>query len=79
MCRGSDRPARSTKPIAIHGIEYTGRDASKKLRDVRDWIAVQPPAVPQYASAKAKAAGPTSAQKHVGMMESGLSAIGTSI
>ncbi|KZV72786.1 Creatinase/aminopeptidase [Peniophora sp. CONT] len=75
IARGSDRPARSSKPIQIHGIEYTGRDASKKLRDVRDWISVQPPAVPQYASAKAKAAGPTSAQRHVGMMESGLSAI----
>jgi Xaa-Pro aminopeptidase len=69
------RPARSARPIVTHGIEYTGRDAGRKLMDVRGWIADQAPAQGGAFSAK-KGTPPSKAQVHVGMIVSSLSAIG---
>ncbi|EIM81069.1 Creatinase/aminopeptidase [Stereum hirsutum FP-91666 SS1] len=43
-----DRAARPKATIYMQPIEYTGIDASKKLAEVRDWIAAQPPSVPSY-------------------------------
>ncbi|KAA1472816.1 Creatinase/aminopeptidase [Dentipellis sp. KUC8613] len=65
-----DRPARSKNTIYLQPIEYTGRDASKKLADVRRWIEAQPPSVPSYSKSP-----PTAAQMHVGTLISGLSTI----
>ncbi|KAI0318858.1 Creatinase/aminopeptidase [Amylostereum chailletii] len=65
-----ERPSRSKKPVYIQGIEYTGRDASKKLADVRTWIAKQRPSVPSYSKAP-----PTASQMHVGTLVTSLQSI----
>ena len=50
-----------------------GRDASDKLRQVRDWVEAHPPAVPFYSKA-----APTPAQMYVATLITSLSNIGMS-
>ncbi|KZV73273.1 Creatinase/aminopeptidase [Peniophora sp. CONT] len=38
---GNDRPPPSNEPVVIHGLEFTGREASEKLADVREWVREQ--------------------------------------
>ncbi|KZV73275.1 Creatinase/aminopeptidase [Peniophora sp. CONT] len=38
---GNDRPPPIHKPVAIHDIKFAGREASEKLRDVREWVLAQ--------------------------------------
>ncbi|KXN86246.1 putative Xaa-Pro aminopeptidase P [Leucoagaricus sp. SymC.cos] len=39
-----NKPERPRGLVYVHTIEYTGRDASFKLRKLREWIKAQPPA-----------------------------------
>jgi Xaa-Pro aminopeptidase len=65
-----DKPQRSKDPIFIQSLDFTGREASSKLSDVRQWIRAQPPAVPSYSKSP-----PTAAQMHVGTLITSLSSI----
>lgn len=49
----------------------TGKDASKKLAEVREWIAQQPPSVPSYSRSP-----PRSDQIPVGTLVTALPSIG---
>jgi len=66
-----DKPLRSKDPIFVQSLDFTGRDASSKLAEVRQWIRAQPPAVPTYSKSP-----PTPAQTHVGTLITSLSSIG---
>ncbi|KAF9000416.1 hypothetical protein BDQ17DRAFT_1359572 [Cyathus striatus] len=43
-----DKPPKSLEPLYVHGIEYTGRDATYKIAKIRDWIKQYPPAVSSF-------------------------------
>ncbi|GAW05634.1 Creatinase aminopeptidase [Lentinula edodes] len=43
-----DKPPKSREPVFLHPIEFTGEDATSKIRRVRDWIKSQPPDISQY-------------------------------
>ncbi|KAI0266674.1 Creatinase/aminopeptidase [Gloeopeniophorella convolvens] len=63
------KPPRSKNKIYVQPIEYTGKDASKKLTQVRDWIKNQPPS-------NASSRGPPQpSQLHVGTLVSNLACI----
>jgi Xaa-Pro aminopeptidase len=66
-----DKPARPKEPIFIQPIEFTGKEASAKLAELRDWIKQQPPSTLSYSKAPA-----TPAQMHVGTLITSLSSIG---
>jgi Xaa-Pro aminopeptidase len=68
-----DKPLRSKEPVFIQSLEFTGREASTKIAEVRAWIQDQPPAVPSYSKAT-----PTPAQMHIGTLITSLSSIGAS-
>lgn len=65
-----DKPPRSGEPVFIQSIEFTGREASSKVAEVRQWVRSQPPAVIPYSKSP-----PTPAQAHVGTLISSLSNI----
>ncbi|KAK7043106.1 hypothetical protein VNI00_008460 [Paramarasmius palmivorus] len=48
-----DKPAKSREPVFIHGTEFTGQDAAKKLATMRQWLSELPPDVPKYSSGPA--------------------------
>jgi Xaa-Pro aminopeptidase len=52
-------------------LEIKGKDATEKIREVREWIKAQPPAVPSYSKSP-----PTPAQMHVATLITSLSNIG---
>ncbi|KAI0035561.1 peptidase M24, structural domain-containing protein [Vararia minispora EC-137] len=66
----SERPARGARPVRVHGIEYTGLDAGKKMAAVREWIGRQPPATGPF-----RKGPPKGSDVHVGTIVSSLSAI----
>lgn len=66
-----DKPQRSKDSIFIQSIEFTGREASAKIAEVRQWIRSQPPTVIPYSKAP-----PTPAHAHVGTLITTLSNIG---
>ncbi|EIN13518.1 Creatinase/aminopeptidase [Punctularia strigosozonata HHB-11173 SS5] len=39
-----DKPSRSKEPVYVQDIEFTGREATDKLAELRAWIKAQPPA-----------------------------------
>ncbi|KIJ60057.1 hypothetical protein HYDPIDRAFT_99513 [Hydnomerulius pinastri MD-312] len=41
-----EKPLRSKDPIFIQSIDFTGREASSKIAEVRQWIRAQPAAIP---------------------------------
>ncbi|KAF9065954.1 Creatinase/aminopeptidase [Rhodocollybia butyracea] len=43
-----EKPPKSREPVFLHPIEFTGEDATSKIRRLRDWIHSQPPDVSQY-------------------------------
>ncbi|KAI6165981.1 Creatinase aminopeptidase [Pisolithus thermaeus] len=65
-----DKPLRSREPVFIQSIEFSGREASSKIAEVRQWVRSQPPAVIPYSKSP-----PTPAQAHVGTLISSLSNI----
>ncbi|KAG6333719.1 hypothetical protein ID866_5372 [Astraeus odoratus] len=65
-----DKPQRSREPIFIQSIEFTGREASSKIAEVRQWIRAQPPTLIPYSKSP-----PTPAQAHVGTLITSLSNI----
>ncbi|KAG8214168.1 Creatinase aminopeptidase [Butyriboletus roseoflavus] len=65
-----DKPLRSKDPVFVQSIDFTGREASSKLAEVRQWVRAQPPAVPTYSKSP-----PTAAQMHVGTLITSLSNI----
>ncbi|EPQ56893.1 Creatinase/aminopeptidase, partial [Gloeophyllum trabeum ATCC 11539] len=65
-----DKPQRSKERIFIQGREFTGKDATAKLAELREWIKAQPPATLSYSQAP-----PTPAQVHVGTLISSLASI----
>jgi Xaa-Pro aminopeptidase len=67
-----DKPPRSKEPIFMQPMEFTGKEASAKLAELRDWIKQQPPATLSYSKAPA-----TPAQMHVATLITSLSSIGT--
>lgn len=66
-----DKPPKSKEPIFQQPIEFTGREASDKLAELRSWIRKQPPATLSYSKAPA-----TPAQMHVATLITSLSSIG---
>ena len=66
-----DKPPKSKEPIFIQPLEFTGKEASAKLGELRSWIKKQPPATLSYSKAP-----PTPAQMHVATLVSSLSSIG---
>lgn len=67
-----DKPPKSTEPVFIQGVEFSGEKASSKIERVRDWIRAQPPDIPTYA--KLSEAKPS--QFNVGTLITSLPAIG---
>lgn len=67
-----DKSVRSKDSIFVQSLDFTGREASSKLSEVRQWIRSQPPAVPTYSKSP-----PTASQMHVGTLITSLSSIGT--
>ncbi|ETW81154.1 Metallo peptidase M24 [Heterobasidion irregulare TC 32-1] len=65
-----DRPARSRSAVYVQPIEYTGKDAARKLAEIRDWLAALPPSVPSYSKAP-----PTAAQRQTGTLITSLQSI----
>ncbi|KAG9316900.1 putative creatinase/aminopeptidase [Chiua virens] len=65
-----EKPLRSKDPIFVQPSDFTGREASSKLAEVRQWIRAQPPAVPTYSKSP-----PTASQMHVGTLITSLSNI----
>ncbi|EIW83367.1 Creatinase aminopeptidase [Coniophora puteana RWD-64-598 SS2] len=65
-----DKPSRSKEPVFIQPIEFTGREASSKLAEIRNFVRAQPPSVPSYSKSN-----PTPAQMHVGTLITSLSSI----
>ncbi|KAF8550637.1 Creatinase/aminopeptidase, partial [Imleria badia] len=65
-----EKPLRSKDPIFIQSLDFTGREASSKLAEVKQWIRAQPPAVPAYSKSP-----PTAAQMHIGTLVTSLSSI----
>ncbi|KAJ7162266.1 Creatinase aminopeptidase [Mycena filopes] len=65
-----DKAPKSREPVYRQGVEFTGQEASLKLRKVRKWIEDQPPSVPAYSKAP-----PTESQMHVGTLITSLSGI----
>ncbi|KAL6301281.1 Creatinase/aminopeptidase [Sparassis latifolia] len=65
-----EKPSRSRNPIFVQTIEFSGREASAKLSEVRRWIREQPPSVPSYSKSE-----PKPSQMQVGMLLSNLSDI----
>lgn len=43
-----DKPARSTEPIFVQQMEFTGRSTEDKLKEIRAWIRCTPPATSSY-------------------------------
>lgn len=66
-----EKPLRSKDSIFVQPLDFTGREASSKLAEVRQWIRAQPPAVPTYSKSP-----PTASQMHVGTLITSLSNIG---
>jgi Xaa-Pro aminopeptidase len=66
-----DKPLRPKDPIFVQSLDFTGRAASSKLAEVRQWIRAQPPAMPTHSKSP-----PTAAQAHVGTIIASLSSIG---
>jgi len=66
------KPTRSKNKIYVQPIEYTGKDASKKIIQVRDWIKNLP--VSSHSNSPSKGPPPPS-QQHVGTLESNLACI----
>lgn len=66
-----EKPQRSKDPIFIQSIEFTGREASAKIAELRKWIRSQPPTVIPYSKSP-----PTPAHAHVGTLITTLSSIG---
>ena len=69
-----DKPPKSKEPIFIQPMEFTGKEASTKLAELRSWIKSQPPATLSYSKAPA-----TPSQMHVATLITSLSSIGTSL
>ncbi|KAJ6526974.1 aminopeptidase-P [Mycena vulgaris] len=65
-----DKAPKSREPVYRQPIEFTGQEASSKLKRLREWISRQPPSVPAYSKAP-----PTEAQIHVGTLVTSLSSI----
>ncbi|KAJ7910963.1 peptidase M24, structural domain-containing protein [Mycena leptocephala] len=65
-----DKAPKSREPLFRQPIEFTGQEASSKLRKLREWINAQPPSVPAYSKAP-----PTEAQMHVATLISNLASI----
>lgn len=65
-----EKPQRSKDPIFIQSIEFTGREASAKIAELRKWIRSQPPTVIPYSKSP-----PTPAHAHVGTLITTLSSI----
>ncbi|KAF9455250.1 Creatinase/Prolidase N-terminal domain-containing protein, partial [Collybia nuda] len=49
-----DKPAKSKAPIYIQPYEFTGMEATEKMRKLREWIHQQPASIPTYSKAPAK-------------------------
>jgi Xaa-Pro aminopeptidase len=65
-----DKPMRSREPIFVQPMEFTGKDASSKLSELRSWVRKYPPATLSYSKA-----APTPAQMHVATLVTSLSSI----
>ncbi|KAJ7785467.1 peptidase M24, structural domain-containing protein [Mycena olivaceomarginata] len=65
-----DKAAKSREPLFRQPIEFTGQEASSKLRRLREWISEQPPSVPAYSKTP-----PTESQIHVATLITNLAAI----
>jgi Xaa-Pro aminopeptidase len=68
-----DKPAKSREPVFIHGTEFTGQDAGKKLATMRQWLSELPPDVPKYSSGPTE---PKPSQMPIATLISNLPAIG---
>jgi Xaa-Pro aminopeptidase len=66
-----EKPLRSKDPVFIQSLEFTGRETSTKIAEVRAWIRAQPASVPSYSKTT-----PTPAQIHIGTLITSLSSIG---
>ncbi|KAI0305476.1 Creatinase/aminopeptidase [Multifurca ochricompacta] len=64
------KPTRSKNKIYVQPIEYTGKDASKKLTQVRDWIKNHPPS-----GTSPSRNPPPPSQQHVGTLVTNLASI----
>jgi Xaa-Pro aminopeptidase len=65
-----DKPSKSKNPVFLQPIEFTGKEASTKLEELRAWIKAQPPATLSYSKSP-----PTAAQMHVATLITSLSCI----
>ncbi|KAK6996964.1 Creatinase aminopeptidase [Favolaschia claudopus] len=65
-----DKVSKSKEPLFRQPIEFTGQEASSKLRRLRQWISKQPPSVPAYSKTP-----PTEAQMHVATLITDLASI----
>jgi Xaa-Pro aminopeptidase len=43
-----EKPQQSKKPVFIQSLEFTGREVSTKIAEVRAWIKAQPKSVSSY-------------------------------
>ncbi|TFK53753.1 Creatinase/aminopeptidase [Heliocybe sulcata] len=65
-----DKPQRSKESIFIQPREFTGKDATEKIAELREWIQAQPAATLGLSKTP-----PTPAQVHVGTLISSLASI----
>lgn len=65
-----DKPPKPKEHIFIQPIEFSGKEASTKLEELRAWIKAQPPATLSYSKSP-----PTPAQMHVSTLITSLSCI----
>ena len=64
------KPGRPREKVFLQPIEYTGRDAHSKIREIKEWITRQPPDAPSYRSSQ-----PTEKEMHIATLISSLPCI----
>ena len=50
----AEKPSRSREPVYVQPYELSGKHATAKLADLREWIRQQPPSLPTYYTSEPK-------------------------
>ena len=68
----AEKPSRSKEPVYVQSYDYTGKHATAKLAELREWIRQQPPSMPSFSKGE-----PKPSQMQVATLISSLPNIGT--
>ena len=68
----TSKPSRPEEPVYVHGLEYSGKDANRKIDMIRRWISKQPSPKPSPENCPPK---DEQNPKHVATLISDLSTI----